>query len=93
MALNAETKISSDSECQTKISGVSERQNEDVMALNAKMKMWLWKSNWRPMMALNAKTRNVTLNVKLGSNDDDSERQTENTMMALNAKTEKWWWL
>ena len=26
---------------------------------------------------------------KLGSNDDDSERQPENTMMALNAETKK----
>ena len=41
------------------------------------------------MIALNAETRTVTLNVKLGSDDDDSERQTENTVMALNAKTKK----
>ena len=41
------------------------------------------------MMALNAKTENATLNVNLESDDDDSERQTENTVMALNAKTKK----
>ena len=38
------------------------------MALNA---------NEDAMMALNAKTENVTLNVKLGSDDDGSERQTK----------------
>ena len=50
-----------------------------------KLKVRLWTSNWKPMMALNAKTENATLNIKLGSNDDferqnwecDSERQTE----------------
>ena len=48
-------------------------------------------------MALNAETEDTTLNVKLMSDDGserrywgyDSERQMENTMMALNAETKK----
>ena len=44
------------------------------------------------MMTLNAETEDVTLNVDLKI-DDDSERWTENTMMALNAETKKRWWL
>ena len=88
----------------------SERWNWEatMMALNAELKtddgdsepqnwkMRLWTSNWKSMMALNSKTKNVTLNVKLRS-DDGSERRnwkmrlwTSNwkPMMALNAKTE-----
>ena len=38
------------------------------------------------MMALNAETEDATLNVDLKT-DDGSERQTENTVMALNAET------
>ena len=37
---------------------------------------------------LNVKTADATLNVDLKS-DDDFESQTENTVMALNAETEK----
>ena len=39
-------------------------------------------------VALNAKTKNTTLNVNMG-NGDGSERRTENTVMALNAETKK----
>ena len=39
-----------------------------MMALNAKIEN-------ATVMALNAKTEDVTLNVKLGSDDDDSERR------------------
>ena len=34
----------------------------------------------------------MTLKAELEMNNG-SERQTENVMMALNAETEKWWWL
>ena len=56
------------------------------------------------MMALNAKIENVTLNVKLRSDDGFERRnweatmmslnvETENAMrMALNTETEKRWW-
>ena len=47
------------------------------MALNA---------NEDAMMALNAKTGNVTLNVKLGSDDDGSERRNREWMVAVIAK-------
>ena len=40
------------------------------------------------MMALNAETKNTTLNVKLETNDG-SVRRTENTVMALNTETKK----
>ena len=40
-------------------------------------------------MALNAKIGDANRNVKLGSDDDGSERQNWGTMAALNAKTEK----
>ena len=39
------------------------------------------------MMALNAKTENATLNIKLGS-DDGFERRNWEVVMALNAETE-----
>ena len=39
-------------------------------------------------MALNAEAKNTTLNVKLET-DDGFVRRTENTVMALNAETEK----
>ena len=58
------------------------------------------------MTALNTEIENatrMTLNTdtekwwlwtpKLRSDDDGSERQEENTMMALKAETKKWWWL
>ena len=63
-----------------------ERRYWEVMALIAKLKtddgdseprnwkMRLWTSNWKPLMALNAKTENVTLNVKLRS-DTGFERR------------------
>ena len=57
----------------------SERQNRQSMALNV---------NENVMMALNVETEDATLNVNLKT-DDGSERRTENTVMALNAGTEK----
>ena len=66
-----------------------------VMALNAEAEKWwwwLWKSNWEVITTLNVETKDATLNVNLKT-DDGSERRTENTVMALNAETKKWWWL
>ena len=40
------------------------------------------------MMVLNAETRNVTLNVKLRSDDDDPERQTEDATLNIDLKTD-----
>ena len=50
------------------------------MALNVELKVVI--------MALNAETEDATLNVNLKT-DDGSERRTENTLMTLNAETEK----
>ena len=53
------------------------------MALNAKLKAWLWTLNWEltslnvklRRTTLNVKLRRTTLKVKLRRNDDDSEPQ------------------
>ena len=74
----------------------SERQNwkcDEDGSERWNWKMRLWTSNWRQTMALNAETETVTLNVKLRSDDDDSEHQIENTMTTPNVETEKRWWL
>ena len=51
-----------------------------MVALNAKTR--------EVITTLNAETEDATLNVDLQT-DDGSERQTENMVMALNARTEK----
>ena len=73
-----------------------ERYNwKQTMALNAKLKMWLWTPNWRcDMMTLKAElemnndfehqTEDVALNAKLKMWHDDSKWWTKT--MALNAK-------
>ena len=79
----------------------SERQAENtMMALKAETKKWWWlwtaKTENMIMMAPNAETENAggwLWTPILRSDDDDSERQAENTMMALKAETKKWWWL
>ena len=62
-----------------------------MMALNAQTKKiwWLWTPSWDMMVALNAEIENMTLNVKLRSDDGSERRNWEATMMALNAKIEK----
>ena len=68
-----------------------------------KLRMRLWTSNWEVMMALNIETDNVTLNIKLRSDDGSERRNWKATMMTLNAEIEnamrmtlnadieKWW--
>ena len=83
----------------------SERWNWEatMMALNVELKtddgdsepqnwkMRLWTSNWKSMMALNSKTKNVTLNVKLRS-DDGSERRNWERDSRYRAKDKQRLW-
>ena len=89
MALNTESEGSNGSERQTKQNMALNARMNDVMALNLETEnatrialntdtdeWWLWTPNEDAMMALNAETGNVTLNVKLGS-DDGSEHRNQ----------------
>ena len=90
MALNAETENTT---LNVKLRGDngSECRNWEaiMMALNAETeRWWLWTPNEDAMMALNTETENATLNVKLGSDDDGSERQ--NWEYNSERQTEEW---
>ena len=63
-----------------------EHQTKGV-ALNAKLKAWLW----RELTYLNVKLRRTTLNVKLRRNDDDSEPR--NWKYDSEHQVENQWWL
>ena len=61
----------------------------DAVALNAEIKASDGSERLNEdIVALNAETKNTTLNVKLETNDG-SVRRTENTVMALNTETKK----
>ena len=94
-------KLNNGSKCQNEDAALNAK-TKNIMAPNAKLKIRLWKPNWKcdserqtEDVALNAKLKmqlwasywTMALNVELKTNND-SERQIEGDMMALNVEIE-----
>ena len=94
MTLNVKLKKDGGSECHNwgRMVALNANQKKDMMTLNAE----LGTNN-----GSKCQTEKMTPNAKLKRDDGfehqnwkcNSERQIENTMMAMNVETKKWWWL
>ena len=98
-ALNAKTENNDGSERQSRECDSEHQTRKWWWLWTPRPKMW-WGWPWTPILRSDNDDSERRTKMwcwlwmsKLKSDDDDYERRTGNTVMALNAKTEKRWWL